>query len=130
MTYTLQVNLSKRAYYGLLVAAGKMQLDPTELGKDILENSGISYANLNRVGLITSAELILRLAPELNVILNQIETVPELKRLVDILAHREDLIPLDSPDLLDGLNTLAELGLVAPARIVQILDYDQQPGEP
>lgn len=114
---------------GWVAAANANGYTPEALALEFLQQQGRSYADLNRIGLITSSAFIRRFtAQEYGAILAAAEQSADVNDLVDELTS-SPLVALDDPRLMPGLEALAAAGLIAADRIPEILFYARpEPG--
>jgi hypothetical protein len=114
---------------GWVEAANRNGTTPEQLALEFLQHQGRVYADLNRIGLITSSGFIRRFsAAEYGAILAAAEQSPHVAALVDELTN-SPTVALDDPRLEPGLQALAAAGLIAAERIPVILAYARpEPG--
>jgi hypothetical protein len=122
--FQITITLSKTAYLGLKEAAKINDLTIEQLSEEVLNLSGQNYANLYKIGILTSAGLIARLTvEEFNNILEASKTNVEIANLVEKIKNAE-LVHLDSPTLLEALNILVDNQLLEnEERVAEILLY-------
>lgn len=123
-TIEIQLTLSKRQNLGLQQAAEKNELTLGELSSEILSLIGLNYANLYKIGILTSAGLVARIKPqEFSNILEAAESNDDIKNLVEKIKEAE-LVYLDDPELFTALNVLYQNGLLeSEERIAEILSF-------
>jgi hypothetical protein len=123
---TLTITLSDtRLIDGWVEAANRNGSTPEQLALDFLKHQGRIYADLNRIGLITSSAFIRRFTPpEYGAILAAAEQSPQVAALVDELIN-SPTVALDDPRLEPGLQALAAAGLIAAERIPHLLAYSR-----
>lgn len=116
--------LAKRENLGLQEAAEKNELTIEELSSQILGLAGLNYANLYKIGILTSAGLVARIKPqEFSNILEAAESNDDIKNLVEKIKEAE-LVYLDDPELSTALNVLYQNGLLeSEERIAEILSF-------
>lgn len=120
----ITATLSARAYDGLVAAGAKNAMATTALAADVLEKSGLQYANLLGIGVLTSGKIISRLTPdEYSGILQASQTDPDIKALVDELIS-EGHIAADDKRLTQGFAKVVAAGLLAPGRPTELLAYE------
>ena len=121
---TLTITLTDtRLIDGWVEAANRNNTTPELLALEFLKHQGRAYADLNRIGLLTSSAFIRRLtAQEYVTILAAAEQSADVNALVDELIS-SPTVALDDPRLEPGLQTLAAAGLIATERIPVILAY-------
>ena len=121
---TVQIT-DQRIVDGWVSAAIKNNTTPEDLAREFLEHQGRTYADLNRIGLLTSGAFIKRFtAQEYGAILAAADQSPEVAALVDELT-RSPLIALDDPRLEPGLLALVAADLLEPERVPELLAYDR-----
>lgn len=122
----ITIQISGRARDGLLAAAANNNQNLTDFITNILIDSGTSYADLLKIGKITSAEFVRRFSvQEYYAILTAAESNPPIRNLIDALV-KEPEVTLDDPRLMAGLQVLvAALPDALPAsRIEELLSYE------
>lgn len=127
---TLTITLSDtRLIDGWVAAANANGYTPEAIAKEFLQQQGKSYADLYKIGVVTSAAFIRRFTPqEYGTILAAAEQSAEVSALVDELTN-SPTVALDDPRLEPGLQALAAAGLIAAERIPVILAYARpEPG--
>ena len=108
---------------GWVEAANRNGATPEQLALEFLQHQGRIYADLNRIGLITSSAFIHRLtAAEYVAILAAAGQSPQVAALVDEFTSAPT-VALDDPRLESGLQALAAAGLIAAERIPALLAY-------
>ncbi len=124
MTITITLP-STRATDGLIEAANRNGTTPEALALELLALQGKSYADLYRIGVITSAAFIARFTPdEYAGILAAAETDATVGGLLATLLS-EPLVNFDDPRLAPGLQVLVDAELLAPERVTVLLAYDR-----
>lgn len=119
----LTLEVTDRAYAGLLRAAEKNNISVTQLISEFIQHQGISYANLFGIGVLTSAGFVARFTPkEYGDILQAATENQDVANLIKQLTST-GFVFLDDPRLIPGLHLLASLGLILPERIPAILEY-------
>jgi len=123
---SLTITLSDtRLIDGWVEAANRNGTTPDLLALEFLKHQGRIYADLNRIGLITSSAFIRRFtAQEYGAILAAAEQSPQVAALVDELTS-SPTVPLDDPRLEPGLQALAAAELIAAERIPELLAYSR-----
>lgn len=121
----ITVTVSSRAHLGLAEAAIKNNLTIESLASDVVEKSGISYADLFKIGVVTSAAFIKRFkTEELVNILSVSETNPEFDKLISKLTE-EPYVNLLSDEVIGGVNLLKDANLLADEnRVNEILNVE------
>lgn len=117
---------STRATEGLIEAANRNDTTPEALALEILALQGRSYADLYRIGVITSAAFIARFTPTEYAGI-QASTDPVVQGLLATLLS-EPLVNFDDPRLVPGLQVLVAAELLAPERVDELLAYDRPEG--
>jgi hypothetical protein len=121
---TVQIT-DQRIVDGWVAAAIKNNTTTDALIKEFVDHQGRVYADLNRVGLLTSGAFIRRFTgQEYAAILTAAHQYPEVEALVDELSN-QTVFALDDPRLEPGLHQLVAAGLLAPERVPQLLAYDR-----
>jgi hypothetical protein len=123
---SLTITLSDtRLIDGWVEAANRNGTTPELLALEFLKHQGRIYADLNRIGLITSSAFIRRFtAQEYGAILAAAEQSPQVAALVDELTS-SPTVALDDPRLEPGLQVLAAAELIAAERIPELLAYSR-----
>ena len=110
---------------GWVEAANRNGATPEQLALEFLKHQGRIYADLNRIGLITSSAFIHRLtAAEYVTILAAAGQSPQVAALVDEFISAPT-VALDDPRLESGLQALAAAGMIAAERIPALLAYNR-----
>ncbi len=125
--YQVNIQLTRRAYGGLIAAANVAGVSPQEFCRQLLEESGINYANMSkyRIGILLPSQFIDKLsAQELATIKQIAEQNNNVKILKDQLVEREEPLKLDDPALLNGLTQLANAGLLSQNRPTELVSFD------
>lgn len=128
----LNITLSKRAFIALEEAAKRNQSSPEVLASEVVEQSGIQYATIYKIGVITSAAFVLRIyAAEYSAILSAAAQDPEVEKIVQDLLQFAYVV-LDNPRLIAGIDLLVSKGLLAPERKAELLHFElpPEPSEP
>jgi hypothetical protein len=120
----LTVTTTERAYRALVVAAEANGLTVEALSSEAIQQVGISYAEIFRVGVMTSAAFVRRFTvSEYAGILAAAEQNTVVALLVGELLEAP-YVALDDERLRPGLEALAQAGLLDAERIAAILDYN------
>jgi len=120
----LTVTTTERAYRALVVAAEANGLTVEALASEAIQQVGINYAEIFRVGVMTSAAFVRRFTvAEYAVILAAAEGNTVVALLVGELLEAP-YVALDDERLRPGLVAWAEAGLLDAERIAAILDYN------
>jgi hypothetical protein len=121
---TLTITLTDtRLIDGWVAAANANGLSPEALALEFLENQGRSYADLNKVAVITGAAFVARFTPaEYGAILAAAEQNAEVAGLLEQL-YASPNVAMDDPRLAPGLALLVSEGLLDAARPAEILGY-------
>jgi hypothetical protein len=121
---TVQIT-DQRIVDGWVAAAIKNNTTPEALAREFLEHQGRTYADLNRIGLLTSGAFIQRFtAQEYGAILAAADQSPDVAALIEQLVS-SPLVALDDPRLEPGLQQLVAAGLLAPQRVPELLAYER-----
>ena len=108
---------------GWVAAANANGLSLEALVLEFLNNQGRSYADLNKVGVITGAAFVARFTPaEYGAILAAAEQSAEVAGLLEQL-YASPNVAMDDPRLAPGLALLVSEGLLDAARPAEILAY-------
>jgi hypothetical protein len=123
---SLTITLSDaRLIDGWVEAANRNGTTPELLALEFLKHQGRNYADLNRIGLITSSAFIRRFtAAEYGAILAAAEQSAQVAALIDELTSSPQ-VALDDPRLEPGLQQLAAAGLISAERIPDLLAYSR-----
>lgn len=120
----ITISLPQRAYDGLVEAAKRNGLTLTGVAGDALKLQGLQYANLFQIGVVTSGAIIARFTPEeYTAILNASKTDQAIADLINELTNEGHII-IDDPRLVNGLQKLVNVGLLAADRVPQIMAYE------
>lgn len=120
---TLSITLPVRAFNGLIEAGNRNGTTAEAIAAELLTNQGNSYAELFRIGVITSAAFIARFTPaEYAAIRTAAETNPQVAGLIEQLTTSPN-VAMDDPRLEPGLALLASEELITPERATELLDY-------
>jgi hypothetical protein len=120
----LTVTTTERAYRALVVAAEANGLTVEALASEAIQQVGMSYAEIFRVGVMTSAAFVRRFTvAEYAAILAAAEQNTVVALLVGELLEAP-YVALDDERLPPGLEALAQAGLLDAERIAAILDYN------
>lgn len=121
---TLTITLSNtRLIDGWVAAANTNGTTPEALALEFLENQGRSYADLNRVGVVTGAAFVARFtSTEYGAILAAAQDNAEVAALLQQLFDSPS-VALDDPRLAPGLALLVSEGLLDADRPAEILSY-------
>lgn len=119
----MTVTISERAYLALQEAASRNQSTPEALASEVVQKEGVSYASIYRIGVMTSAAFVRRIAAaEYAAILAAAEQNAQVAELVGQLLDSAYVV-LDDPRLAPGLQLLVAGGLLEPERVAQLLDF-------
>jgi NCAIR mutase (PurE)-related protein len=120
----LTVTTTERAYRALVVAAEANGLTVEALASEAIQQVGISYAEIFRVGVMTSAAFVRRFKiDEYAGILAAAGQNTVVALLVGELLQAP-YVALDDERLRPGLEALVQAGLLDADRIAAILDYN------
>jgi hypothetical protein len=110
---------------GWVEAANRNGTTPELLALEFLKHQGASYADLFRIGIITSAAFMARFTPtEYAAIMAAMQESAEIAQLVQQLTESPN-VSFDDPRLGPGLEALAAAELIAAERIPELLAYDR-----
>lgn len=110
---------------GYVQAAINNGMSPEGIVLDFVNKQGGDYANLFKIGVITTAAFIARLTPqEYTAIITAAAETPEIAQLVQSLIA-ETTIYLNDTRVVDGVNFLVSEGFFTPERAKEILHYDR-----
>lgn len=120
----ITVTLALRPFTGLQEAAQRNGQTVEQLCGEILELTGRNYANLYKIGMLTSAAFVRRIKPEeYGLILAAAQADTEVADLVQQLTEAE-IVFLDDERLPPALELLVTNGLLTgPERVAEILAY-------
>jgi hypothetical protein len=119
----ITVTLSPRAFYALQAAAEQNATTAEALASEVVQQQGIEYSNIYRIGVMTSAAFVRRFkATEFAAILAAAEHSAQIAGLVQQLTD-SPYVALDDDRLAPGLQLLVGAGLLTAARVAEILDY-------
>jgi hypothetical protein len=122
MTYSnLSISLTDpRAIDGWIEAANRAGTTPEAMALELLQEQGIRYADLFKIGVITSAAFVQRFtSPEYGAIREAAEVSPDVANLIGQLIEAP-LVVLTDPRIGPGLLMLTEAGLLAEGRAEEI----------
>ena len=109
-----------RAIDGWVEAANRAGLTPEAMALELLQEQGIRYADLFKIGVITSAAFVQRFtSPEYGAIREAAEVSPDVANLIGQLIEAP-LVVLTDPRIGPGLAMLTEAGLLAEGRAEEI----------
>lgn len=116
---SITITLPDRAYDGLVEAGNRNGLTAEAIAAELLTNQGNSYAELFRLGVITSAAFMARFTPaEYAAIMSAAETNQQVAGLIDQLTSSPH-VSFSDPRVEPGL------ALLAPERTTELLAYDR-----
>lgn len=122
---TITLSLSKKALDGLIEAANRNGTTAEAIAAELLENQGNSYANLFKIGVITSAAFMARFKPaEYAAIMGAAEQSEEVASYVTQLTEHA-VVPLNDPRLTAAVEALAAAGLIEESRVPEVLAYQR-----
>lgn len=121
---SLTITLSdQRLIDGWIEAANRSGTTPDRLMLDVLMEQGRKYADLYKVGMITTSAFIMRLTPdEYAEIVAATEQSPQIAEMVQQFTSQPE-VALDDERLLDGLQHLARFVPGIKERIPALLSY-------
>ena len=109
-----------RAIDGWIEAANRAGLTPEAMALELLQEQGIRYADLFKIGVITSAAFVQRFtSPEYGAIREAAEVSPDVAALIGQLIEAP-LVVLTDRRIGPGLAMLTEAGLLAEGRAEEI----------
>lgn len=118
----LTVTISQRAFLALQEAASRNQLTPEALASEAVQQQGINYANIYKIGVVTNAGFVRRFTlTEYAGILTAAEQNPQVAGLVEELLN-EPYVVRDDPRLEPSLTLLVTAGLLAAERVAELLN--------
>ena len=132
---TLAVTLTDtRLIDGWVAAANANGYTPEDLALEFLQQQGKSYADLNKIGIITGAAFMARFTPvEYGAILAAAQPDPDATEDEAVIAAQiqqllaelfaAHTVPLDDARLMPGLQLLVSAGLLDAERPAEILFY-------
>jgi hypothetical protein len=121
---TFNITVSRRALLAFQEAARRNESTPEALVSELVEQQGINYAGIYKIGMITSAAFVLRInAAEYAAILAEAEQDDEIAQIVRELMEASS-VRLDNPRVIFGLELLTEKGLLSPERVAEILHFE------
>ena len=121
---------------GFVQAAINNNRTPESIAQEFLENQGRSYADLFKIGVITSASFISRFTPsEYGAIISasqvnensteeEIVLAQSVSFLISELTNSPN-VALDDPRLEPGLQELVDAGLITEERKTELLSYQR-----
>ena len=132
---TLTITLTDtRLIDGWVAAANANGYSPEAIAEEFLQQQGKSYADLYKIGVVTSAAFVARFTPaEYGAILaattpgpdateEEIAAAGQVQALLDQL-YASPNVALNDPRLAPGLGLLVSMGLLDAARPAEILAY-------
>jgi hypothetical protein len=124
--FSLNVTISDaRANDGWVAAANRAGVTPETMALELLQQQGVLYADLFKIGVITTASFVRRLTSneyvQILAVANQNQHVANL---VEQLVN-EAYVTLNDPRLLRGLQFLVAINLLLPERVAELLDYEK-----
>lgn len=122
---TLTVTLSHPRYVdGFVETANRFGRTPEDVALELLTYHGKTYADLYKVGVITSAAFVARFTPEEYASIIAAATQDEgVKALLDTLLA-EPIVNFDDPRLEPGLQQLVDGGLLNSDRLPELMAYE------
>ena len=119
----ITTTISTRASLGLQEAAMRNQSTPEELASELVEQQGVLYANIYKIGILTSSAFVLKFnSDEYAAILSAAEQNAQVDALVHDLMEVSSVV-LDSPRLISGLELLVDEGLLTSERMTELLTF-------
>ena len=121
----MNITLSEQALDGLIEAGNRNGSTAEVIAAELLENQGRQYAELFRIGVITSAAFVVRFTPEeYTAIVAAAEGHPDVAGYIAELVNRP-YVPLTDPRLRPAVEALAAAGLIAADRVDAIVAYER-----
>jgi hypothetical protein len=121
---TFNITVSRRALLAFQEAARRNESTPEALVSELVEQQGINYAGIYKIGMMTSAAFVLRInAAEYAAILAEAEQNVEVAEIVHELLQSPYVV-LDNPRLVSGLELLVSKGLLTPERVAELLHFE------
>jgi hypothetical protein len=121
----MEITLPQRALDGLVEAGNRNGITAEAIATELLTSQGNQYADLFRVGVVTSAAFIDRLTiAEFGAIKAAAAVNEAVAGLIRALTDSPN-VSLDDPRLAPGLALLASAGLIAPERVPELLAYER-----
>lgn len=123
---TITITLSDlRAIDGWVEAANRAGLTPEAMALESLRHQGIGYADLFRIGVLTSAGFVQRFTPaEYGAIRAAADQSAEVAELVQQLLE-SPMVTLTDPRIAPGLAMLTAVGLLAEGRAEEIMAWER-----
>jgi hypothetical protein len=124
----LSISLSDpRAIDGWIEAANRAGLTPEAMALELLQEQGIRYADLFKIGVLTSAAFVQRFTPaEYGAIRAAATQSAEVANLIGELVN-SPLVVLTDPRIGPGLAMLTAAGLLAEGRAQEIVAWVRPP---
>ncbi|ATW62774.1 hypothetical protein SCBWM1_gp90 [Synechococcus phage S-CBWM1] len=115
---------SQRQVDGLTEAAKRSFSTPEEFALKLLEKQGKNFADLFKIGVITSAAFIARFTPaEYAGILAAAENDPTVAGLLETLLS-EPVVNFDDERLIPGLQVLVDSQLIDASRLPELMSFE------
>ena len=119
----LTVTISQRAFRALQEAARRNESTPEALASEAVQQQGINYANIYKIGVITNAAFVRRFTlTEYAGILTAAEQNPQVAGLLEELLN-EPYVVQDDPRLRPGLMFLVAAGPLSSERVAELLNF-------
>ena len=114
-----------RAIDGWVEAANKADITPEAMALELLQGQGLRYADLFRIGVLTSAAFVQRFTPaEYGAIRAAAEQVAEVASAIGELVD-SPMVVLTDPRIPPGLAMLTAAGLLAEGRAAEIMAWNR-----
>jgi len=123
-----------RAIDGWVEASNRAGVTPEAMALEMLQHQGTRYADLFKIGVLTSAAFVQRFtAAENGAIRAAAEQSPEVASLLKEVVDSPTVV-LTDPRIPPGLAMLTAAGLLAQGRAAEIIAWEhptpREPGEP
>ena len=114
-----------RAIDGWVEASNKAGMTPEAMALELLQGQGLRYADLFRIGVLTSAAFVQRFTPaEYGAIRAAAEQVAEVASLIGELVD-SPMVVLTDPRIPPGLAMLTAAGLLPEGRAAEIMAWER-----
>jgi hypothetical protein len=114
-----------RAIDGWVEAANREGMTPEAMTLELLQHHGLRYADLFKIGVLTSAAFVQRFtSAEYGAIRAAAEQSPDVAALITELV-KEPTVVLTDPRIPAGLALLTAAGLLAEGRAAEIMAWER-----
>jgi hypothetical protein len=114
-----------RAIDGWVEASNRAGMTPEAMALELLQHQGLRYADLFRIGVLTSAAFVQRFtAAENGAIRAAAEQSPEVASLLKEVVDSPTVV-LTDPRIPPGLAMLTAAGLLAQGRAAEIMAWER-----